>query len=135
MNISPDTSRLIQNFFRVHLISRQSVSPNTVASYRDTFRMFLPFAATCGAHGHAAGLTIDDLGRQAVLAFLEQLESDRHNCPSTRNARLAALRAFFRFAAIEEPTAEHVAQQVLSIPWKRTAIRLPWKAHSSLISR
>jgi site-specific recombinase XerD len=124
MNISPETSRLIQNFFRVHLIGRQNVSPNTVASYRDTFRMFLPFAARYEAHGHATGITMDHLGREAVLAFLEQLERDRQNCPSTRNARLAALRAFFRFAAIEDPTAEHVAQQVLSIPWKRTTTRV-----------
>jgi site-specific recombinase XerD len=124
VNISPATARLIQNFFRLHLIERRNASPNTISAYRDTFKLFLSFVAARTGHRLTTATTLDDLGREAVLAFLEQLERDRHNGTSTRNARLAALRAFFHFVATEDPAAAHLVQQVLTIPWKRAPVRV-----------
>ena len=54
-----------------------------------------------------------------IVAFLNHIEADRHNSPRTRNARLAAIRSFFRYAALRHPEHAAVIQQVLAIPQKR----------------
>ena len=123
MNISQEASRLIQDFFRSHLIERRNLSPNTISAYRDTMRMFLSYVSKGRVDHPGAEITLDDLGRDAVLAFLDHLEKGRHNGASTRNARLAALQAFFRFVADEDPAALHLAERTLSIPYKRTPQR------------
>jgi len=124
MTISAQASRLIQDFFRSHLIERRNMSPNTISAYRDTLRMFLAFVSDRNTSSSAGTITLDDLGREAVLAFLDHLEQDRHNGVSTRNVRLAAIHAFFHFVAAEDPTALHVAQRALTIPSKRTVHRV-----------
>jgi site-specific recombinase XerD len=74
-------------------------------------------------HRTSQNISLDDLGRDTVLAFLDYLEKDRRNSASTRNARLAALHSFFRFVVQEDPMSIHVCQRVLSIPYKRTTAR------------
>ena len=113
---------LIQSFFRRHLIVTRGVSPHTLHAYRDAIRGLLTFAAA-RRRGSVVGLSIDDLGRETVLAFLEYLERDRGNAAVTRNARLAAIHALFRFVSAEDPSALAVCSQVLSIPYKRTPSR------------
>jgi site-specific recombinase XerD len=71
-----------------------------------------------------AQLVLDNIDRTAVLAFLTYLEKDRHNAASTRNARLAAIHAFFRFVSEEEPASLDVCRKVLSIPYKGTPSRI-----------
>lgn len=119
MTFSNTVTRLVQDFFRVHLIGRRDVSPNTVSAYRDALRMLLSFAAS-RIHQNAVEITLDDLGRETVLAFLDHLEQDRSNSASTRNARLAAVHSFFQFVAQEDATSVDVCQRVLLIPFKRT---------------
>jgi site-specific recombinase XerD len=114
--------RLVQEFFRSHLVSRRDVSPNTLHAYRDSIRLLLLFAAA-RSRRTVARLVIDDIDRKAVLAFLEHLERHRRNSASTRNARLAAIHSFFRFASEEAPASLDVCRKVLSIPYKRTPSR------------
>src|SRR6516164_755468 len=92
---------LVQAFFRRHLIGMRGVSPHTLAAYRDAIRRLLLFAAG-RRHGAVVQLSLDDLGRDTVLAFLEYLEQQRGNAAVTRNARLAAIHALFRFIAMED---------------------------------
>jgi len=113
-------TRLVQDFFRSHLIARREVSPNTVYAYRDSIRLLLTFAASA-ARTDVARLTLDNLGRKTVLAFLDHLEKQRRNSASTRNARLAAIHSFFQFASIEDPASLDLCRQVLSLPFKRTS--------------
>src|SRR5207253_9436965 len=61
----------------------------------------------------------DDLGVEMISAFLDHLEADRHNSARSRNARLAALRSLFRYAALRHPEHAQLIQQVLAIPQKR----------------
>jgi site-specific recombinase XerD len=122
MNYSETLSRLVQDFFRTHLVGRRDVSPNTVSAYRDTLRMLLSFAGSHLRHT-AGGMKLDDLNRETVLAFLDHLQNDRGNSASTRNARLAAVHSFFQFVAQEDPTSVNLCQRVLSIPYKRTPAR------------
>ena len=115
-------SDLIQTFFRRHLILTRGVSPHTLHAYRDAIRGLLTFAAArCGCS--VVNLTIDDLGRDTILAFLEDLETRRGNMAVTRNARLAAIHSLFRFIAAEDPAAVALCGHVLAIPYKRTPAR------------
>jgi site-specific recombinase XerD len=119
---SPSLADLIQAFFRRHLIATRGVSPHTVHAYRDAIRGLLTFAAARCSRS-VVELSVDDLGRDTVLAFLDHLEQQRINSAATRNARLAAIHSLQRFIAVEDPTALAVCQQVLSIPYKRTPSR------------
>lgn len=108
----------LQAFFTDRLMSQRHASPNTIAAYRDTFRLLLRFAA------HRTGtkpslLDFDDLDAPLVGAFLTHLERDRRNSPRTRNNRLAAIHSLFSYAALHH--LEHAASigRVLAIPAKR----------------
>lgn len=115
-------SDLIQTFFRRHLIVIRGVSPHTLHAYRDAIRGLLTFAVACHG-GSVVDLTLDHLGRDTVLAFLEDLETRRGNMAVTRNARLAAIHSLFRFIAAEDPAVVALCRHVLAIPYKRTPTR------------
>jgi len=110
-------------FFAEHLSQHKAVSPRTVCAYRDTFRLLLGFVKDSSGLSPAA-LCIDDLDAPRILCFLDYLEHDRNNSARSRNARLAAIRSFFRFVALREPAALAVATRVLAIPVKKTEHRL-----------
>ena len=109
---------LIKRFFVEYLVQQRSLSPATVASYRDTFKLLLGFAST-RCKRSPAELAMTDLDATVVLAFLEDLETTRGNCVRSRNARLAAIHTFARFAS--RHTLSHLAllQGLLAIPSKR----------------
>jgi len=119
---APPLADLVQTFFRRHLITTRGVSPHTLHAYRDAIRSLLAFAAA-RARSSVPELSVDDLGRDTVLSFLEYLEQKRGNASVTRNARLAAIHSLCRFIATEDPSSLSVCQQVLAIPYKRTPSR------------
>lgn len=99
------------------------MSPHTIAAYRDTFRLLLGFLSS---HHHVPidALTLESLSGDAVLAFLTHLEQARGNTIRTRNARLAAIRTFARFAlGYAAPEFFVHGQRLLSIPMKKTSKR------------
>jgi site-specific recombinase XerD len=109
---------LLQAFFTERLLRQRGASPHTVASYRDTFRLLLRFAAT--RLGKApSSLSLPDLDIPFLAAFLDDLERTRGNTARSRNVRLAALHAFFRYVALSEPAHALHCQRVLAIPAKR----------------
>ena len=114
---------VLQSFFTGRLIGQRQASPHTIASYRDTFRLLLGFAAA-RAGKQPASLGIDDLDAETVAAFLDHLETGRGNTARTRNARLAAIRSMFSYAAPRCPEHAAVIQRVLAIPPKRSDRRL-----------
>jgi integrase/recombinase XerD len=111
-------SALLQRFFVDHLQQHRSVSPRTIAAYRDTFRLLLVFAERCFGR-KPQHFTLEDLNAKLILAFLDHLEADRKNCARSRNARLAALRSFLKYAAHHDISALHIIEQTLSIPMRR----------------
>ena len=114
---------LVQAFFVEYLLNQKHASPRTLAAYRDAFRLLLGFVQeTKGVQ--PTKLTIGDLDAPTILAFLDNIEQKRANCISSRNARLAAIRSFFRFVQMREPAALAVASRVLAIPVKRTERKL-----------
>lgn len=111
-------ARLIQCFFTDYLTQQRALSPATVASYRDTFKLLLCFIGA-RLKRSPVQLTLADLDAAAVLAFLKDLETTRGNCVRSRNARLAAIHTFVRFASHRDPSILAILQGVLAVPSKR----------------
>jgi site-specific recombinase XerD len=108
----------LQAFFTERLIGQRQASPHTIAAYRDTFRLLLTFVhERTGIAPNA--LDIDDLDAGLISAFLDHLESERGNRPRTRNARLAAIRSLYHYAALRHPEHAATIARVLAIPSKR----------------
>lgn len=114
---------ILQAFFCDHLQNQRRVSSNTIAAYRDTFRLLLHFSQTQTGKA-ACELLVADLDADLIGAFLNYLETERKNSIRTRNARLAAIRSFFRFAALQLPELLGIIQRVLAIPQKRADHKL-----------
>jgi integrase/recombinase XerD len=114
---------LLEAFFTDRLQRQRNASPHTIAAYRDTFRLLLVFARD-RLRKPPTDLPLGDLDASLVVAFLQHLERERGNCVRTRNARLAAIRSFFRFVALQEPAHSALAQRVLAIPTKKTERKL-----------
>ena len=108
----------LQAFFTDRLANQRGASPNTVAAYRDTFRLLLRFASERTGK-RPCDLDLGDIDASCVGDFLQHLEAVRHNSVRTRNNRLAAIHSLFGYAAFGHP--EHAAsiQRVLAIPQKR----------------
>ncbi len=109
---------LLEAFFTERLQRQRRASPHTIAAYRDAFRLLLGFAEK-HIGKLPSTLLLADLDAPLVGAFLDHLERERGNSVRTRNARLAAIHSFFRFAAIREPAHAGLIQRVLAIPQKR----------------
>jgi site-specific recombinase XerD len=109
----------LQAFFTERLIGQRQASPHTIAAYRDTLRLLLTFAAQHTSKPPSM-LDVDDLDAPLIGAFLDHLEHERGNTVRTRNARLAAVRSLFRYAALKHPEHAATIQRVLAIPAKRT---------------
>jgi site-specific recombinase XerD len=122
MNTATDFPRLLAEFFTERLMQQRQVSPHTIASYRDTFRLLVQYAHS-QLHKAPSQLAMDDFDTPFIGAFLEHLETQRHNSARTRNARLAAIHSFFRYVALQEPRYAALAQRVLAMPSKRHARR------------
>ena len=121
---APSLAGLLESFFRRRLVDQRNASPATIASYRDGLRLLVRYVAEKLGRAPSA-LAIADLDRDVILAFLAQLESQRANSARTRNARLTAIRSFFRHVAASDPASMGVAQRVLAIPSKRTNSVMP----------
>jgi site-specific recombinase XerD len=108
----------LQAFFTDRLITQRNASPQTVASYRDTFRLLLAFAQKQTGK-HPCQLDLDDLDAPLIGAFLKHLEDDRGNSARTRNNRLAAIHSLYRYAALRHPEHTATIARVMAIPSKR----------------
>jgi site-specific recombinase XerD len=107
----------LEAFLADRLMIQRGASPNTIASYRDTFRLLLRFAAEQTAK-RPSDLDFSDLDARLIGAFLEHLEVVRHNSVRTRNNRLAAIHSLFGYAALRHPEHAATIQRVLAIPVK-----------------
>jgi site-specific recombinase XerD len=109
---------VVEAYFCDYLQNQRNLSPQTIASYRDTFRLFLHFTAT-RFRRLPTSLTLRDFDAPRVLAFFDDLEKTRHNGVRSRNLRLAAIRSFLHHAELRDPAALAPIQRTLAIPLKR----------------
>jgi integrase/recombinase XerD len=116
-------ARALRGFFADHLPRVRGVSPHTVRSYRDAIMLLLRFLAV--RHGRAVvELDFSEITPDDVLAFLDHLEAERGNSAATRNARLAAIHSFARYAATNHPEHLELCQRLLAVPFKRATSRV-----------
>jgi site-specific recombinase XerD len=113
-----DFAKALSHYLSVYLPGQRNVSPNTIKSYRDTFKLFLMYCK------QGCGLSIEHLCLQRideplVVGFLSWLEQDRKSSISTRNQRLACIHGFCRYLQIEDPIGLLSYQKLLSIPMKK----------------
>lgn len=114
---------LLEAFFTDRLMKQRQASPNTIASYRDTFRLLLRYLKE-HHNKRPSSIVLSDLNASAITGFLNYLEKHRGNKPRSRNIRLAAIRSFFHYIAFEEPGHAELIQHVLAVPRKRWHRRL-----------
>lgn len=108
----------LEAFFTDRLIRQRHASSNTVAAYRDTFRLLFGYLKETAGKAPSK-LDLHDLDAPTIGAFLQHLETTRENGVRTRNARLSAVHSFFAFAAMRHPEHAELIQRVLHIPEKR----------------
>ena len=94
--------------------AERDLSPQTIASYRDAIKLLLTWFRDVQATPPEK-LRLADIDRARVLAFLDWLQAERGNSASTRNQRLAAIRSFIRYTAIERPEFLGQATQILAV--------------------
>ena len=115
-----DLSVHVTNFLTHYVAAQRNLSPNTIKAYRDVFTLLLRFCRD--VRGIAPErLRLEQIDVSLVEAFLDYLERERKSSPRTRNQRLAALHAFFRYVQAEEPARMHQCQKVLAIPLRKHA--------------
>lgn len=108
----------LQRFFTERLGLQLQASPNTIACYRDTFRLLLKYASE-QLRRAPTELQVADIDAELVGLFLTEIESKRGNSARSRNTRLSAIRSFFKYVAAHEPQLLHHCQRVLAMPAKR----------------
>ena len=116
--LPPSFPALVQAYFGEYLTQQRALSPQTIAAYRDGFGLFLGFAEERLGMAPAA-ITLADVTPDLIMAFLDHLERQRHNSVRSRNARLAALRSFLKFAGHRDVASLHVIERALGVPVKR----------------
>ncbi len=113
---------VVRDYFTDHLPRVRGTSPHTIHSYRDSLALLLRFLSARSKRP-VAELDLKDLDPPGILAFLSYLERERKNGVATRNVRLSAIHALFRFTASRNPEHLELAQRVLGIPFKRAPQR------------
>jgi site-specific recombinase XerD len=113
-----DFPKLVEAFFTERLLQQRKASPETIAGYRDAFRLLLRFAAR-RLKKEPSKLALKELDARFIGEFLDHLEAERSNSIRTRNARLAAIHSFFRYVSFEEPSCADQCRRILAIPSKR----------------
>ena len=118
MNATHSLAHLVHGFFQEYLAAQRGLSPNTILSYRDALKLFFCFAAK-QTEKPVDRLILEDFDEKLALDFLDDLQAGRGNCTAVRNNRLAALRAFFRYVATQDPLGLARCQRICAIAAKR----------------
>lgn len=116
-----DFAICISNYLTKHLVGARNLSPNTIKSYRDTFCLLLIFMKEMNKK--IDRICLADIDASLVSSFLDWLETSRGNSVSTRNIRLAAIHAFFRYVQFQNPEMLLQCKRILAIPMKETEKR------------
>ena len=111
--------RWLSKFLTSHLAAERDLSPQTIASYRDAIRLLLTWFRDMEGTPPER-LRLADLDRARVLAFLDWLQAERGNSAATRNQRLAVIKSFARYTAVERPEFLGQATEILAVRQKKT---------------
>jgi integrase/recombinase XerD len=115
-----DFSKYLTGFLTGYLSHERGASKHTIKAYRDTFVLFIGYMQTQGIS--VSKLSLENINQVAVVGFLDWLQSERKNSNATRNARLAAVHAFFNYVQYQNPEHLYEFQKILSIPMKSKSV-------------
>lgn len=116
-------ARCLKDYFADHLPRLRGMSPHTIHSYRDSLVLLFRFVAL-DRKIEVFNLDLTDLEPMQVVGFLAYLERQRGNSIPTRNVRLAAIHAFFRYVGAHHPEHLERAQRMIGVPFKRADQRV-----------
>ena len=116
--MTTDFALYLRRFLTSHLAGVRGCSPNTIASYRDTFKLLIVYFRDEKSIPPGK-LTLDRVDAAAITGFLDWLETSRGNSTSTRNQRLAAISSFHTWLQSEDPARMACCQDILAIPAKK----------------
>jgi len=114
-----DFAQALTTYLSIYLPGQKNVSPHTIHSYRDTFKLLLNYCQSVRSLA-IERLSLRELDAQLIVGFLEWLETARHNQIATRNQRLACIHGFYRYLQTEEPAGLWPYQKILALPMKKT---------------
>lgn len=117
-----DFSKNLTDFLCLYLPGEKGASHNTICAYKDAFLLFLNFMKEKKSV-KADKLTLDQITQESITGFLDWLQTGRHCCNATRNARLAAIHSFFQYLQYRSPKNLYEWQRILAIPIKKTEKR------------
>lgn len=121
--MSENFSFYVQRYFMSYLMKQHNYGPNTISSYRDTFKLLLSFIASTSAD--ASKIIIDDITQDKVVEFMTWLSDVRKNGVSTKNVRLAHIKSFFRYVMMTAPEHSDQCSKVLGIPFGKEEKKAP----------
>ena len=132
-----DFGSCVTEYFTKHLAGTRNLSSNTIKSYRDTFCLLLTFLSE-EMKLRAEKVSLANITDKTIAEFLEWLETNRSNSISTRNLRLAAIHAFYRYVLMRHPDMLMQCQRIIAIPLKtkerKTVNYLPENILKDLLS-
>jgi site-specific recombinase XerD len=113
--MATDFAVSLRRFLTGHLAGLRGYSPNTIASYRDAFKLLICYFRD-QRHIPPEKLTLEQVDAAAITGFLNWLRTSRHNAASTCNQRLAAIDSFFTWMQTQDPARMACCQDILAIP-------------------
>lgn len=115
--MNKDFSYYLSKFLKEHLVIEINASPKTIKSYKTTFKLLVEYLAN-EKDMKLTDITFANVTRDIILDFLKSLE-EKGNSIRTRNQRLAAIKSFYNFCALEEIENIENINKVLSIKAKK----------------
>ena len=112
--------RWLTRFFTSYLAGERAASPRTIVAYRDAIKLLLIWFKDI-ERIPPEKLRLADIDRPRVLRFLDWLETERNCGAATRNQRLAVIKSFCRYTAVEQPDNLDQVTQILAIRQKNTS--------------
>ncbi|HEX9355356.1 MAG TPA: site-specific integrase [Streptosporangiaceae bacterium] len=116
--MATDFAVFLRRFLTAHLAGLRGYSPNTIASYRDAFKLLICYFRDERSIPPER-LTLELIDAAAITGFLDWLRTSRHNSASTTNQRLAAIDSFFTWMQSQDPARMACCQDILAIPARK----------------
>ena len=109
----------VVSYLRKHLPIERRFSQNTCDTYAYSLQLLFEYASKCLGEAPSK-LNLEQIDSLVILGFLEHLQTIRGNSPTTRNARLVAIKSFMRFVEYRSPSSLEQVRQIVAIPPQKT---------------
>lgn len=116
--MNKDFSYYLSKFLKDYLIIERNMSFHTIRSYKKTFQILIDYLVNIKRF-KLTDITFENVTREIIIEFLNYLEEDKKNSIRTRNQRLACIKSFYQYCAIDEIDNIDNIRKILSIKAKK----------------